>query len=61
MYVMGFFIFWGSKLPQIKIYYLCHKQNAYTTHRGRYQMNFTRENKPYSEFSEFSKTHGTYM
>ena len=45
----NFQAFW-SKLPQNRTKYLCRTRNAYITLRGRYQVNFRRENKPKSEF-----------
>ena len=45
-----FQVFW-SKLPQIRTKYLCHTQNTYRTLlRGRYQVNFRRENTLIREF-----------
>ena len=38
--------FFWSKLLQIRTKYPCHTRNAYRTQRGRYQVNFQRENKP---------------
>ena len=36
----------GTKLTQIKIKYLCHTRNSFRTLRGRYQVNFQREDEP---------------
>ena len=34
----------------LKVTYHCRTRNTYRTLRGRYQVNFQRENKPLSEF-----------
>ena len=54
----GDLYFYESKLPQIKTKQLCETRNVYKKPRGRYQVNFRREENHNQSLSKFSKTQG---